>query len=88
MEKLRSNHVVARPDALAAYYKEFYGNTAEIDTPERQELRQKLKEQFLSMGPDRTTSINENGRHNYVYDGELEKGYQLILVLGLPANPH
>ena len=39
MEELRANPVVAQLDALSAYYKALYGNTAEIDTPEHNALR-------------------------------------------------
>ncbi len=35
MEELRAHPVVAQLDALSAYYKALYGNTADIDTPER-----------------------------------------------------
>ena len=86
LEELKANHVVAQLDALSAYYKELYGNTAEIDTPERNQLREELKKQFLAMGSARTESVDENGKHHYVYDGPLTKDYQMVLVLGLPAS--
>jgi len=35
MEELKANPVVAQLDALSAYYKAMYGNTVEINTPER-----------------------------------------------------
>ena len=34
--------MVAQLDALSAYYKALYGNTAEIDTPERDALRKEI----------------------------------------------
>ena len=86
MEELKANPVVAQLDALAAYYKQLYGNTADIDTPEREQLRQDMKEWFLSIGSARTESIDENGRHHYVYDGPLQADYEMELVLGLPAS--
>ncbi len=85
-EELKAHPVVAQLDALSAYYKALYGNTAEIDTPERNQLRQEKKEWFLKQGSARTESISENGEHHYVYDGELKKEYQFELVLGLPAS--
>ena len=86
MEELKAHPVVAQLDALASYYKALYGNTLEIDTPERDAMRQEKIEWFLSQGSARTESIDENGKHHYVYDGELKKEYQFELVLGLPAS--
>jgi len=86
MEELKADPVVAQLDALAGYYKVLYGNTAEIDTPERDQLRQETVQWFLTLGSARTESIDQNGRHHYVYDGPLQKGYQMELVLGLPAS--
>ena len=86
MEELLANPVVAQLDALAAYYKEQYGNTADIDTPERAQLRQDLKKQFLAQGSARTESVDGTGKHHYVYDGPLSRNFQMELVLGLPAS--
>ncbi len=85
-EELRNTDTVKSIDALSAYYIGIYGITAEIDTPEREQLREDVKRQFLSIGSARTASIDEaTGKHNYVYDGELERGYLAELVIGLPA---
>ena len=86
MEELLANPVVQQLDALSAYYKSIYGNTADIDTPEREALREELKDWFLTLGSARTESIDENGKHHYVYDGPLNRDYQMILALGLPAS--
>ena len=86
MEELLANPVVAQLDALAAYYKGIYGNTADIDTPEREQLREELKDWFLTRGSARTESVDEDGRHHYVYDGPLNRDFQMELVLGLPAS--
>ena len=86
LEELRAHPVVAQLDALSAYYKAVYGNTAEIETPEREQLRQETLEWFLTLGSARTESIDENGRHHYVYDGPLNRDFRMELVLGLPAS--
>ncbi|MBQ8111067.1 MAG: hypothetical protein IJ124_12990 [Clostridia bacterium] len=86
MEELLADPVVAQLDALSAYYRQFYGNTADIDTPEREELREELKNWFLGLGSARTESVDENGKHSYVYDGPLNRDFQMELVLGLPAS--
>lgn len=86
MEELLANPVVAQLDALSGYYKSIYGNTAEIDTPERAQLREELEAEFLSHGSARTESVDENGKHHYVYDGPLNRDFQMELVLGLPAS--
>ena len=86
LEELRADPVVARLDALSAYYKALYGNTADIDTPERQAMRQEIIEWFLTLGSARTDHLGDNGYPVYVYDGPLKSEYQMELVLGLPAS--
>jgi len=83
MEELKSSPVVAQLDALSAYYFNLYGNTADINTPERQELREKVLREFLAKGSARKISVGKKAK--YVYDGQLKKDYQMTLVLGLPA---
>lgn len=87
VEELKNSNVVAQIDAISAYYIHMYGDTSQIDTPEREQLRQKIKQEFLAIGSARTESTDpETGRHSYVYDGELAADYQMELVLGLPAS--
>lgn len=86
MEELKAHPVVQQLDALSGYYRSLYGTTAEINTPERDELREQLKDWFLTLGSARTDRIDENGKHHYVYDGPLKKEYRMLLVLGLPAS--
>lgn len=86
MEELLADPVVAQLDALAAYYKSLYGNTVEINTPEREALREDILKHFLALGSARTESVDENGKHHYVYDGPLNRDFQMELVLGLPAS--
>ena len=86
MEELKADPVVAQLDALSAYYKALYGNTAEIDTPERDALRKEIMTWFLTLGSARTDHLDEDGYPVYVYDGPLKSEYQFELVLGLPAS--
>ena len=86
MEELRANPVVAQLDALSAYYKALYGNTAEIDTPERNALRDKILAWFLTVGSARTDHMDDSGYPVYVYDGPVKQEYWMELVLGLPAS--
>ena len=86
LEELKANPVVMQLDALSDYYKELYGNTSEIDTQERKQLRKEVLKAFLATGSARTESTDENGKAHYVYDGKLKKDYQMELVLGLPAS--
>lgn len=86
MEELKADPVVAQLDALSAYYKALYGNTAEIDTPERDALRKEIMTWFLTLGSARTDHLDDNGYPVYVYDGPLKSEYQFELVLGLPAS--
>ena len=86
MKELKKSPVVAQLDALSHYYITLYGNTADINTPERQELREKVLQEFLSIGSARKISDPTAKRAKYVYDGPLNKNYQMTLVLGLPAS--
>jgi len=86
MEELKADPVVAQLDALSAYYKALYGNTAEIDTPERDALRKEIMTWFLTLGSARTDHLDDNGYPVYVYGGPLKSEYQFELVLGLPAS--
>lgn len=86
IEELKESNVVKQLIALRDYYLALYGKTVEIDTPERQQLRQEILDKFLSGGSARTESVDENGRHKYVYDGPLKKDFQLELALGLSAS--
>lgn len=86
MKELKKSPVVAQLDALSSYYFQLYGNTADINTPERQELREKVLQEFLSIGSARKISDATAKRAKYVYDGPLNKNYQMTLVLGLPSS--
>ena len=86
MKELKKSPVLAQLDALSSYYFTLYGNTADINTPERQELREKVLQEFLSIGSARKISDATAKRAKYVYDGPLNKNYQMTLVLGLPAS--
>lgn len=96
MKELKNSPVVAQLDALSKYYFTLYGNTAEINTPERQELREKVLQEFLNVGSARKIYNESTKKSEYVFDGPLKKDYQMTIVLGLPAvgkstkytNPH
>ena len=72
IEELKESPVVQGLDALSAYYKALYGSTVDINTPEREQMRQEVLDWFLSQGSARTESVDENGKHKYVYDGPLK----------------
>lgn len=87
VDTIRNSKVTSQLDELSTYYKGVYGNTANIDTPERTELRDHIKAKFLSAGSARTRSYDfSTGRRTYAYDGPLDKGYEMEIVLGLPAS--
>ncbi|MDO4938748.1 MAG: zeta toxin family protein [Lachnospiraceae bacterium] len=86
VEEMQNSSTIAQIDRLSDYYTELYGITAEIDTPERRELREKIKEEFLSTGSARLVTDETTGSSSYVYDGDIETGYWAELVLGLPAS--
>jgi predicted ABC-type ATPase len=53
-----------------------------IDTPEREKLRNDILQKRLSQGS--FTGIDKNG--DEVYNGSVEKGKRLDIVIGLPAS--
>ena len=65
IEELKESPVVQGLDALSAYYKALYGSTVDINTPEREQMRQEVLDWFLSQGSARTESVDENGKHKY-----------------------
>ena len=86
MEELKAHPVVQQLDKLAGFYKDIYGNTADINTPERQALRKETLDWFLTLGSARTVAIDDGGRSIYAYDGPLSRDFRMLLVLGLPAS--
>ena len=86
MEALKAHPVVQQLDDLAGYYKALFGNTAEIDTPERDQIREDIKKWFLSRGSARTVRVDDDGNRIYEYDGPLNRDFKMELVLGLPAS--
>lgn len=85
LEELENSEVVKQIDALSAYYVAKYGTTGDIDTPERKELREEIKKEFLAIGSARLTK-DADGKESYSYDGDLKSDYWAELVLGLPAS--
>ena len=85
VEELLADPVVKQLDAFSGYYKGVYGSTTDINTPEREALRNEIKAAFLATGSARAVT-GEDGKTSYVYDGPVQSGYQLELVLGLPAT--
>ncbi|MBR1593041.1 MAG: hypothetical protein IJ666_08565 [Ruminococcus sp.] len=80
IEELTENNTILQIDELSMYYLSLYGNTFYTDTPERTKLREDIKNQFLSSGSART----DGG--NITYDGELERNYQIELIVALPSS--
>lgn len=85
IDDLLSHPVVRKLDAISQAYDRKYGVTADINTPERKEIRKKIREEFLKMGSARKTK-DENGREKYVFDGPLKKEFKATVVIGLPAS--
>ena len=87
MEELKAHPVVKQLDALAEYYYGLYGNTVEIDSEQRDELRDQLRDWFLTLGSARRDRIDEGGKPHYVYDGPLKKEYSVKTLFTSAAGP-
>lgn len=79
-EELLQSPVVKELDAISERMKKQYGDTSEIQTPEREKLREKVKDDFLSMG-----SMQKDETGKYQPTGEVRKGYKMVIAIGLPA---
>lgn len=86
LEELKASPIIGQIDSLSAYYIAVYGKTHEINTPEREQLREDILKDFLAIGSARVSSTDpDTGWNTYVYDGPVEKNFEMELVLGLPA---
>ena len=85
VEELKDNKVTAQIDEISSYYKDIYGNTKDIDTPQRKALREDILKKYLATGSAKATSSSTADKKVYSYDGPLKKEYKMELVLGLPA---
>lgn len=74
---------VARSRQTVKELQRKYGvdSSIQIDTPEREALRKEFAKRIDSMGSAR---VDENGK--VVYDGDVERGRRLDIVIGLPSS--
>lgn len=79
-EELLQSPVVKELDAMSEQMHKQYGDTAQIHTPERKQLRESIKNNFLSMG-----SMQKNETGKYQPTGEIRKEYKMVIAIGLPA---
>ena len=61
IEELKNHNIVKQLDVISDYYKNKYGDTSKIKTPERQELRKKIIQDFLAIGSARLTQAQLAG---------------------------
>ena len=84
LKELMNHPVTKKLAKKARYYKEKYGSTIEIDTPERNKLRRKIKHDFLKTGSAKVTE--KDGQRKVTYDGPLKKEFKACIVIGLAAS--
>lgn len=81
IEELKNDPVVQQLDSVSQECTEALGGETILDeSPERQQLREEIKTEFLNNGSAR---LDDDG--NYVYDGEIKKEHKACVVIGLPA---
>ncbi len=81
VETLKGTQVVKQLENRIKEANRKYGNTIEIDTPERVQLREKIKNDFLAIG-----SAKRGKEGIYRFEGSIKKEHKLQLVIGLPAS--
>ena len=84
VEELSKNPAVQKLDEVSEKVTKAVGETVFINTPERQELREAIKNDFLSTGAAREYT-DEKGRKKYAFDGEIKKEFKCVIYTGLPA---
>ena len=77
VDELKENNVTAQIDEISSYYKDIYGNTKDIDTPQRKALREDILKKYLATGSAKTVSTSTSGKKVYSYDGPLKKEYKI-----------
>ena len=78
--ELLNSETVKKLDALSEAYKIKYGDTSEIDTPERKEMRENIGNEFMRLG-----SARQNAQGKYEFTGEIKKEFKAEIIIGLPA---
>lgn len=82
VDELKNSETVKQLDELSDKCTEALGGyTYEINTPERQALRQEIKDRFMSLGSAR---LNEKGK-TVAFDGPIKKEFKAVIYTGLPA---
>ncbi len=84
IEEIKNSIVTAQLDALALYYRNLYGDTSKINTPERKNMREEIKKEILSLGSAKAHVKADSQK--YTLDGKLAKEYKAEIVLGMPAS--
>lgn len=83
MDELRNSPVVRELDEISDRVTEAIGGfTVNINTPEREELRQEIRERFLSLGSAR---IDPETGKTVAFDGEVRREHKCVVYTGLPA---
>jgi hypothetical protein len=71
------------PEIIEARKKVRPGSSADINTPEREALREQMAEEILSRGSAQRVTVD--GKAKIVYTGPVRKDRRVDIVIGLPA---
>lgn len=83
LDELREHPVVKEMDEISDKVTEAIGGSTHlINTPEREELRQEIRERFLSLGSAR---IDPATGKTVAFDGEVRREHKCVIYTGLPA---
>ena len=84
-EQLRRHPTVRELDEMAHAYTKKYGETVNIQTPERQKQRKTWEREFLSQGAMQQTGTDADGRPVYEPTGTVRREHKAVIAIGLPA---
>lgn len=86
LEELANNETVKYMDDLSEKCTEALGGETQlIDTPERQQLRKEITDQFMAMGAARKIPGENGKKDTYVYDNPVKHEHKAVIYTGLPA---
>lgn len=79
-DEILSHPTVRALDEIADGYLRQYGDTSQINTPERLKMRQEIERDFLSQG-----SMVKDKDGEYTPTGKIRREHKAIIAIGLPA---
>lgn len=86
-ESVSIDELAEIPEIIYAYKRRRKGSSVEdglLETPERQKLHEKIKEEYRTGKHSGSAKLDENGK--WAYNGDVRREHKVIFITGLPAS--